>query len=216
MAGRPFTAIVVSAALVVLTGCITGERPSFDESTAVDAPTGDAAVDAVLEPLTRLDQAVFTATYRITNNFGPVTREATVAQRGDGERSTTIGDVRFLIGDAVASTCVFGGDGPASTACSDGIDDAAISDLQVTHQFAGRSAASRLRTDARRRIGPTDGYEAVLAGQTARCVSIPVAGGSKVYCSLPEGPLASYQGPDLLIELTSFTPGAPDDALFGP
>ena len=52
-----------------------------------------------------------------------------------------------------------------------------------------------------------------VGGQPAQCVSVPVSGGTKVWCALECGPLASYQGPDVVITLTSFAP-AGDEALF--
>jgi hypothetical protein len=210
MSPRPHLLLLAVASTLMLTGCLTGDRPTLAEESAVGAPVGDPSVDAVLLWLGNVDGAVFTAEYQITNNFGPVTKAATVTQTADRARSITVGDIRFVIDGAAVATCNLGSD--AGT-CSSSIDDAAISDLQVTHQFYGRSAANRLRTDAARRVGPTEGYEAEFAGRPAACVSVPVSGGSKVYCALEEGVLASYQGPDVLIELTSFDT-TPDDTLF--
>lgn len=195
--------------MLALSGCLTGERPTLAEEPAVGAPVGDPAADAVLERFGAVTDAVFTARYRITNNFGPVSKEATVVQTPDRRRSITVGDVRFVIAGADTSTCDLR---LTAENCSSTIDDAAISDLQVTHQFYGRSAANRLRTDASRRVGPTEGYEAELAGRRATCVSVPVSGGSKVYCVLDDGVLASYQGPDVVIELVEFDPEADESA----
>lgn len=194
---------------VLASGCLTGERPTLADDAVIGAPVGDPASDAVLEHLTASATASFTASYEITNNFGPVTRDATVVQTADRRRSITIGHVRYLIEGPATATCDLEAGGP----CRNRIDDAAVSDLQVTHQFYARSASDRLRTDAQRRVGPTEGYEAEIAGRTARCVSVPVSGGSKVYCVLPEGVLALYQGPDVLITLTAFD-DEPDLAAF--
>lgn len=214
MAPRPLVFLAAIAMGATLSGCLTGERPTLAEDSAIDAPLGDPAVDAVLEQFGALPDATFTADYLITNNFGPIVRTATVAQAPDGRRSITIGDVRFLIEPASAVTCVAREvEGGREIICNEGIDDATVSDLQVTHQFYGRSAATRLRTDAERRVSATDGYTAAFAGRDARCVSVPVTGGSKVYCALPEGLLASYQGPDVLIELTAFR-GEVEEAAF--
>lgn len=192
-----------------LSGCFTGERPTLAEEAVVGAPVGDPAADAVLDLFTRGDDSAFTATYQITNNFGPITRDATVVQTADRRRSITIGSVRFVIEGPSTATC----DLDTGEPCSDSIDDAAVSDLQVTHQFYGRSAADRLRTDASRTVGSSDAYEAEIGGRTAQCVSVRVSGGSKVYCALPEGILAQYQGPDVLITLTGFDP-IPDESAF--
>jgi hypothetical protein len=210
MSSRPHLLLVAGASLLMLTGCLTGDRPTLAEESAVGAPVGEPSVDAVLQRLGNVDDAVFTAEYQITNNFGPVTKDATVAQTAERARSVTVGDIRFVIDGPAVATCDLRS---GADTCTSSIDDAAISDLQVTHQFYGRSAANRLRTDAARRVGPTEGYQAEFAGRSATCVSVPVSGGSKVYCALDEGVLASYQGPDVLIELTSFD-ATPDEALF--
>lgn len=197
------------ALATALSGCFTGERPTLAEEATVGAPVGDPAADGVLELFSGGANSAFTASYEITNNFGPITRDATVVQTADRRRSITIGEVRFVIEGASTATC----DLAAGPPCSDSIDDAAVSDLQVTHQFYARSAADRLRTDAARRVGPTDAYEAEIGGRTAQCVSVAVSGGSKVYCVLPEGILAQYQGPDVIISLTGFDP-EPDESAF--
>lgn len=206
---RASTAAALFAAAVSLTGCFTGERPTLAEEAVIGAPVDDPATDAVLEHLTASDDAVFTASYEITNNFGPVTRDATVVQTEDRRRSITIGDIRFLIEGSSTATC----DLATGEPCRGRIDDAAVSDMQVTHQFYARSVSDRLRTDAQRRVGPTEGYEAEFAGHVARCVSVPVSGGSKVYCVLPEGVLAQYQGSDVQISLTGFSDD-PDASAF--
>lgn len=207
------TAVSVAATALLaslgMAGCFTGERPTLAEEAAVGAPVGDPASDAVLERFASAPDATFTATYEITNNFGPLTRDATVVQAPERRRSITVGHIRYVIDGPSAFTCNLDTGPP----CTDRIDDAAISDLQVTHQFYSRSAADRLRIDATRRVGPTDGYEAEIAGRTARCVSVPVSGGSKVYCVLDEGILAQYQGPDVVISLTGIEPD-PDEAAF--
>lgn len=210
VARLPATCLGVAVAMLLLTGCLTGERPTLADDTAVGAPVGDPAVDAVLQRLGEVDGAVFTASYEITNNFGPVTKSASVTQTAERRRSITIGDIRFVFDGQTAITCDLR---QSDDNCTGTVDDAAISDLQVTHQFYGRSAANRLRTDATRRVGPTEGYEAEFAGRLAICASVPVSGGSKVYCALDDGVLASYQGPDVLIELTGFEPAA-DEGLF--
>ena len=202
--------MAVAASALLLTGCITGERPTLADGA--DTATGDAAVDAVLQRLALADDAVFTAGYEVTNNFGPLTRTATVTQLGDGRRSVTVGEVRFLLGGVRTATCTLGS---ATESCTSTIDDVRLSDLQITHRFYARSAASRLRTDAARRVGDTEGYTAEFAGRTATCVSVPVSGGTKVWCALDEGPLASYQGPDVVVTLTSFSPEG-DESLLSP
>jgi hypothetical protein len=200
--------LVVALSLLALffTACATGPRPTLADGTTLDEPVGDAATDAVLANFSAMDTTSFTAGYTITNNFGPVIKEALVTHDGFDRRSITIGEVRYLLTEDGSTTCrLLTGD------CAEGASDAAISDLQVTHQFYARSAAARLRNDASRRVGPTEGYSAVFAGQEATCVSVPVSGGSKVYCVTETGVLAAYQGPDVLIELTDYESRVTED-----
>jgi hypothetical protein len=220
---------------ITVTGCLTGPRPTLSDQEFLPT-TGDARADRLAALLSEPTPGPFTASYRISNNFGAITRSATVAHDVAQRRSVTVGSVRFLIDGASVSTCRPSRSAPpadethraapSDTSASDGVqtqgdddfmlgsdevicsatlDDAAISDLQITHQFYERSPATRLTADARRRIGPIDTYEAEFAGRRAECMSIPVDGGSKVYCVLDVGILASYQGPDVIIELLDYT-----------
>ncbi|MEC8464555.1 MAG: hypothetical protein VXZ06_02845, partial [Actinomycetota bacterium] len=116
------------------------------------------------------------------------------------ERSITIGDTRYLIETGRTRTCDL-----ESLSCSQGLDDTKVSDLQVTHQFWSRATEQRLRIDASRNIGPSEAYLAEFADTQVNCVSVPVVGGTKVYCATDEGVLAHYAGPDLLIELTAYS-----------
>lgn len=203
-------AALTAATAVLTAGCAIGQRPTLADEPA---STGDPIVDELVARLEDRPPGRFQAEYLITNNFGPIERLATVAHLADGRRSVTVGEVRFLFGAGPTSTCA--PSGTSSYDCTDVVDDATISDMQVTHQFYDRSAAVRLVADATRRIGPLDSYVAEFAGRAADCVSIPVTGGTKVYCILPEGILATYQGPDVLIELTAFSDTV-DETLFGP
>jgi hypothetical protein len=208
---------------LVATACLTGPRPTLSDQVDLGA-TGDEPTDRLIAALNGPVNGPFTASYLITNNFGQITRPATVAHDGQGRRSITIGEVRYLIDGSLVSTCQpathrLTPDEPLNGAmvgsddivCSASLDDAAISDLQVTHQFYDRSAAARLTADARRRIGSIESYGSELASHDADCVSIPLDGGSKVYCILEVGILAAYQGPDVLIEFQGFSPQADED-----
>lgn len=196
------------AAALALTGCFTGERPSFDDDTAIPTSTGDANIDAVLERLDAVPIARFTAEYDVTTRFGDIESEAVVVQSDDGRRSITINDVRFVIGDGTDSTCDLVAD-----ECEASINDARVSDLGVTHDFYAASFAARLRVDANRRVADTAGYTQALAGQQATCVDIPLSGITKSYCALDAGPLARYEGNDLLITLTAIS-DTPDESMF--
>ena len=153
----------------------------------------------LLDIFALVDSAEFTASYRINVNYGNTAATATVTQ-GEQERSITIGDTRYLIETDRTRTCDL-----ASSSCSQGLDDTKVSDLQVTHQFWSRATEQRLRIDASRNIGPSESYLAEFADTQVNCVSVPVVGGTKVYCATDEGVLAHYAGPDLLIELTDYS-----------
>lgn len=182
------------AALALLAGCATGPRPTLVEAADVDDP----AVQAVLERLSAAEDVPFTATYTITPTTTGVPTEATVRQM-DGRREITIGDVAFVVDGDVATTCRID-----NQECGDFVDDAAVSNLNVTHRFWGRSAADRLQVDANRNIGPATAHADTIAAQPATCADVPVAGGTVTYCALDAGVLGRYAGADVAIELTSF------------
>jgi len=199
MARRP--ALIV--ALTLLGGCASGPRPTLIEAPVV----ADPAALEVLDLFGRADTAEFTATYLIVTKFGGATTPAVVTQAGD-RRSVTIGHIRYLTDGTRTATCDL-----LLGRCEVGIDDAAVSDVQVTHQFWSRSMENRLRTDANRSIGPGAVTDYAVAGRTARCVALPVAGGSKSFCALPSGVLAGYDGADLTIDLVTYVEEA-DETLF--
>jgi hypothetical protein len=201
---------VGAAALVtslLLGGCFTGERPSFVEAS--DEPTGDAAVDAVVDLLESPDAGTFTATYQITNKYGGATFPATVT-RDDTRLSITIGDVRYLSTEAGTQTCAV-----STGACTSGFDEARISDTGVLHTFAKDSAANRLRREAATRTGPGETYQATIGEQQVECVKVVGAGGTTQFCALPGGWLASQDVAEVNIALQTLAPTA-TEALFTP
>lgn len=188
---------------MAVSACAVGLRPELIDEVAVD----DLGIEAVLDAFSTTSETPFTANYEIHVNYGNTTTTATVSQRG-AEHSVTIGTVRYLVEVGLSRTCDL-----TSATCTNGLDDTKVSDIQLTHQFWSRATAQRLRIDATRNIAPAESYEAVFAGQVATCASVPVVGGSKVYCSLANGVLAYYGGPDTTIQLTGYTETA-DDQLF--
>lgn len=192
----------------VSAGCMTGPRPSFDEDQPAGAETGDPAIDAVLERLDRVAASQFTATYDVLTRLGGVESSATVVQADNSRRSITINDIRYLDGTGTVATCNL-----TTDECEATLNDARISDVQMTHEFYASSAAQRLRVDADRRIGQARAHELTVGGQQAVCADVPVSGGTKTYCAIDAGALAKYDGADLLIELTSYAP-TPDEAAF--
>ncbi len=206
---RLFRSTAACLALALLTaGCMTGQRPSFDDDAPGTESTGDAAIDAVLQRLDRVRVEQFTAHYSVLTRLGGLESDATVVQADNSRRSITIGDVRFLDGTGTVATCNL-----TAGECEATLNNARVSDRQLTYDFYATSAAQRLRVDATRKIGDARGYEVTVAGQPAVCADVPVSGGTKVYCALESGVLAEYDGNDLLIELTSFAP-TPDETAF--
>lgn len=200
-------AVAVLAALT-LAACATGPRPSFDADEPAQQATGDPAIDAVLERLDRVGIEQFTADYTILTRLGAKESTATVVQADNSRRSITINAVRFIDGSGTVATCNL-----ATAECEAVINDARVSDVQITHDFYGSSFARRLRVDAARSLTPARGYTETIGGLPATCADVPVSGGTKVYCALDDGPLARYDGNDVLIELVALNP-TPDETKF--
>lgn len=191
----------VAAASVLLTGCFTGQRPTLVERPVIEDPASQAVIDR----LATAASAEFTATYAITPTLTGEVTNATVAQSGT-RRRVTIGDVDFLSDGTVTRTCENNDRG-----CVDFLDDARVSDLNITHRFWGDAFQTRLELDASRRIGFAEASDEMIAGAPAACVDIPVPSTSELsgtvqYCALDAGPLARYIGADVKIELVEFTP----------
>ncbi|MFK7918094.1 MAG: hypothetical protein AB8G14_08465 [Ilumatobacter sp.] len=200
-------------AAVGLTGCFTGERPSFeDDDTAPAASTGNVEIDKVLGLLDSVDRSEFTVGYDITTNLNNIESTGLVVQAEGRRRSVTIENsersVRFIqdAGEELTCDLLIG-------ACEPSLLDARISDTQLPHTFYGPAFANRLRADADRRISDPTAYTKNIAGQEAQCVDLDVSGGTKTYCALPAGPLAQFVGADVSIDLTSYSP-RPDESKF--
>jgi hypothetical protein len=190
-----FAGFAVTALLVIaLTGCATGERPDLEPAQVVDDP----AAAVVLQRLERAGSVPFTATYDITPSTTGATTTAIVRQL-DGKRRITIGDIDYQIDGGSSRTCKPSGE------CVDFIDDARVSDLNITHRFWADAIAARLTIDAARRVGFSTGRTDTIAGRPAVCADVPVLGGTVVYCALDAGVLARYINADVSIELTSFS-----------
>lgn len=193
--------MLVIAGAVTLAGCFTGERPTLIDRPAVDDP----AAQAVIDRLGTAASGEFTAIYEITPTATGAVTTATVVQAGT-RRRVTVGSVDFLTDGTVNRTCENNERG-----CVDFLDDARISDLNVTHRFWGDAFKSRLELDASRRIGFSEASDVLIVDAPAACVDIPIPGGSALsnivrYCALDAGPLARYVGADVVIELIAFEP----------
>jgi hypothetical protein len=197
--------VVAFAAIVVgMSGCFTGERPTL----AHEPSTGYTAVDAVVDRVNGLGDAVYTADYDVVTTFGGATTPVRASQSGTSRRSLTIGDVRYLVDGSSTRTCTV-----STGECVDTIDAARVSDVQMTPDFFGTSLSAKLRRDADVAIGaPTSSTEEVQ-GQTATCTAIPVEGATNTYCVLDNGVLARLAAGDLVVTMTAYEPGA-DASLF--
>ncbi len=208
----PHKRLVVGVAVIAttLTACATGPRPTLVDETVVD----DAVAQAVLDRLDRSKGATFTADYEITPSLTGLPTHATVMQSGS-QRRITIGDVDYYTDGNVSRTCVVGG-----TNCVDSIDEARVSNLNVTSSFWGASSAARLEVDSARSVDASTGSTDTIASRPATCAAVylpatagsaaspTIAGGvgSVTYCAVDDGVLARYFGVDVSIELTSFVP----------
>ncbi len=204
---RPRPAVL--ALLVLLTGCFTGQRPSFSpDPFAPGSRTGNEAIDQVLAQLDATNDGPYTAEYTVLTKFGNTSRPATVAV-DTGRRSVTIGSVRFLTVNGTSQTCLL----DTSKPCSSTIDPARISDTQITPDFYAADVAKRLRRAAVALVAPVVSHIEEIAGQTSTCVDVPLGGGTSVFCVLSNGPLARLDDGAVAVNLTRYTPSA-DESLF--
>lgn len=205
-APRALLAAVAAVLVLTLSGCLLGERPTLDTGS-VPVATDPNSV-AVIDRLDAAAASTFTASYDILVKYGNVQSTAVVVH--DGERtSVTIGSTRFLTDGANVSTCTVGDE----STCTDRIDASRVANLQMNPGFWGESASARVRRDTASHIAATVADTRDIAGQPARCVTIPVTNGNPEYCALDAGPLAFQDTGDLTIELTSYATTA-DEAAF--
>ncbi|MBI4884702.1 MAG: hypothetical protein HY826_11695 [Actinobacteria bacterium] len=202
MKSRTASFLFTMALAPLIAGCFTGERPHFDHDPfRAGTATGDPAIDAVL---TRLDAVITgpaTALYAVLTKFGNTTSSATVTLDGS-RRAIEIGNVQFVENDSEQFTCTLDGSAP----CASGINEARVSDVGITFDFYAADAARRLRRDAQAKVGPATASEEVIANQQATCVTVPVTGGSAIYCALANGMIAKLDDGDVLIVLGLLTP----------
>lgn len=195
---------VLALAALVLTGCLTGKRPYFnDEPFPTGSLTGDASIDAVLQKLDAAATGPATAAYSVLTKFGNTTNPASVAL-DVGSRSVTIGNIRYVETPTGAATCA----ADNSVPCVAGLDPTRVSDIGVTIDFYAAEAATRLRRDAQAMLAPTTPHVETIAGQAALCVDVPLAGGVAVYCVLDSGLVARMDDGDVAVNLTLFSPTA--------
>jgi hypothetical protein len=206
---RKRVAVGTAVVALLLTACATGPRP-----TLVDEPVvTDQVAQAVLDRLERAGGLTFTADYEIIPSLTGEPTHATVMQSGPQQR-ITIGQVDYYTDGSVSRTCAVGG-----TDCVDSIDDARISNLNVTSKFWGSSSASKLQLDAARSVDASTGRTDTIASRPATCADVHVPAidgvGSVTYCAVDDGVLARYFGADVSIELTAFAPTVDPSRLVG-
>ena len=195
---------VLVLAVLLLTSCMTGKRPSFsDDPFPTGEPTGDASIDAVLQKMDAATTGPVTANYSVLTKFGNTTNSASVVLDA-GSRSVTIGNVRFVETPTGAVTCAADNAVP----CIAGLDPTRVSNIGVTIDFYATEAATRLRRDAQAALAPTTPHVETIAEQAALCVDVPLAGGVAVYCVLDSGLVARVDDGDVAVNLTLFSPTA--------
>jgi hypothetical protein len=185
-------------------------RPTLAAPSAVGGeagtPTGVAAADAVLQRLEGAQAPAYTAEYTITTNFGGKSTKATVAKSGD-RRSVTIGNVRFLV-DGDRQTCDLD-----TGQCENGIQEARVSDIGLTSQFAAASPARQLRVSLTRRTREPSSQTPPPGQSNAVCVMVPVGDGEEQTCAVPEGVIGAWSTAAVDVHLDRISDTA-DQAVF--
>ncbi len=198
---------------LLLTGCVTGARPTLgptvDVGGAAGTATGNAVVDAVLRRLEATPTSSFTATYRIVRKFGLNATTGVVVHDGS-DTSITVGNVRFTEGKT-ASTCSL-----ADHRCEPGTVEARISDYSVGSQFFAGAPARALRVAYSRRSGEPSAATAEVGGVRVACARVPVGTGVETYCASPTGPVARWDTAAIDVELTGLRNAADRAALEAP
>jgi hypothetical protein len=202
--GGAICVVAFCAVVVGMSGCFTGERPTL----AHEPSTGSAAVDAVIDRVNDLGDAVYTADYDVVTTFDGKTTPVRASQSGTSRRSLTVGDVRYLVEDSSTRTCTV-----STGECVDNLDASRVSDVQMTPDFFGTSLSARLRRDAEIATGEPTASTEEVQGQSATCTAIPVDEATTTYCVLDNGVLARLTAGDLVITMTAYEPGA-DASLF--
>lgn len=210
------TGIVVSITAVgvaVLAAC-AGERPVLTNQAE---PAQTIPIDPDTEEIIALLESSpeeFTAHYTITPSNTDIEPTDALVVVSTNRQHISIRDTEFYSTPDSDATCNADGE------CVDGLNDAYVSDLGLTHSFWSTSAVQRLRVDAARKIGPINKYQTEIAGFPAQCVDIPQGGpaesGSVTFCALDGGVLGRYVGFDSTIELDDFATSAEEDALTRP
>jgi hypothetical protein len=196
----PALALVLAVVLaLVLAGCMTGERPSFSTTPIDDTSVTDPAIDAVLVHLTApaKGDTPLVAEYDVMRKFGGETARVVLARDGD-RWSLTVGTLRYLDIGGQRSTCDL-----ESAMCSDGFDEARLSDVLTTTSFATDAAGLRIRRAGDDATGEARASRSRIAGLRATCAEVDVPGGTVRWCTVPQGVLALQDTADMRVDLLS-------------
>ena len=198
---RSLTGRSACAAFAVLAGCATGQRPTLVDRADRHAGPGGRSGDRPAGEGERFDLHRHLRHHAHVDERGhPGDRRG---QQGSDER-VTIGSVDYVTDGTTSRTCVAGG-----TDCVDGIDEARISNLQITQDFWGDTAATRLLNVANASLSPSTKRVDTVAGQPGhlrrchgavdehRCVR---RCGGHSRSRVEVGPLARYSGADVVID----------------
>lgn len=205
---RPRIRRIVACVIVgLLGGCALGPRPKFaDDPFPAGSNTGDASIDPLLRKLDSVSTGPFTATYTVLTKYGNTTHPATVTA-DPGRRSVTIASTRYLTFGSTLQTCVFS----PTASCSTGFDLTKVSDTSITPDFYAGDVAKRIRRKATAAIGPTTATSETIAGQRASCVSVPLPGGTAMYCVLDIGVLARMDDGDVAVSMLNYSASATEN-----
>ena len=216
MSSRSLRAVAPTIAglviLVTLAGCVTGKRPTLGAKVDSSKPISQQAlnieaVDAVLVPLESSESLTYTAKYTITPTTGTTEVEAVVSQQ-PGQRSVTIGDIRFLHG-ATDVTCNL-----TKKVCEPGMLDQRVSNIPgASSTFDRGSPAAKMRITAPLRKTTLYASKEAFELQVTTCVNFPNGKAADTYCIVPTGQLARVERTEANIVLTSLSP-EPNPALF--
>ncbi len=207
------TALALVTLTTIASGCVTGKRPVLGPS-AVDAAKpldrqalGIASVDAVVLPLEAGEKLTYTAKYVIAPTSGNQEVEAIVVQQ-PGQRSVTIGEVRFLHG-ATDLTCNL-----TKKTCEHGVLEQRVSNIPgATSTFDRAAPATRIRLAAPAAKATLYASSEAFELLTTKCVNFPNGKAADTYCVVPTGQLARLERNDATITLKSLSPDT-DPAAF--
>jgi len=214
-------ALVVAAAVVALTACQTGERPSFDTSNtsgAQGATTTSTTMDDVASstvegvPETTVADAnpysaLFatsadvseTAVYEVRQTAQQVTATVTVS-RMPGRTLVDVRGFQFRDNGGAHETC-----NVDTQTCEPDYAEQRLSDLQISSGFWGPAIRRELNSPTlASRIGPVTTSDETIAGEPVTCVNVPGPSRSDRYCALATGMLAEKDTAAVTIDLVEY------------